>query len=156
LRRRQRQRQLLILVLSVFLLIILVLFFNLIFSFGKGTPEDTVIEFYELEKKGEFSRSWELLHPLMQEKFQRGPYVQDRAHVFIGHFGAETFSFEVGEEEKLKDWRMEKDGKAFETVYEFEVEQTYRGKYGHFKFVQFVYVVREEDEWRIVWDYGGS
>jgi hypothetical protein len=49
---------------------------------------------------------------------------------------------------------MEKDGDLFETVYEFEVEQTYLGKYGRFMFVQFVYVVREGEEWRIVWDYG--
>ncbi|WP_204412933.1 hypothetical protein [Bacillus tianshenii] len=152
-RRRQRQRQVLVGIVGVFLLIIIVLIFKLIFSIGNNTAEGTVHQFYEYEQEGDFGRSWELLHPVMQEKFGRSAYFQDKAHVFIGHFGAETFSYEVSDVKKLKDWRMEKEGEIFETVYEYEVELNYRGKYGHFLYIQYVYVVKEEKEWRILWDY---
>ncbi|WP_417898697.1 hypothetical protein ABN702_21910 [Bacillus haimaensis] len=152
-RKRQRQRQFLVGMVGVFLLIIIVLILNLIFSFGKDTAAGTVHQFYEYEQDGDFGRSWELLHPVMQEKFGRSAYFQDKAHVFIGHFGAETFSYEVSDSKKLKDWRMEKEGEVFETVYEFEVELTYHGKYGHFLYIQYVYVVKEEKEWMILWDY---
>lgn len=152
-RRRSDKRKLMILFLGMFLLIILGLLVSIIFSLGRGSPEDTVRQFYEFEQSGDFGDSWQLLHPLMQERFDRAAYVQDRAHVFIGHFGAETFSFDIREEKKRKNWKMVKDGKTFETVYEFQVEKNYHGKYGHFLFVQYVYVVRVNKEWRILWDY---
>lgn len=53
----------------------------------------------------------------------------------------------------MKEWRMIKDGETFKAVYEFKVQQDFKGKYGHFMFVQYVFVGKEEGEWRILWDY---
>ncbi len=136
--------------------LIVVLFFYLISSFLMGSERKArlvVEEFYEYESNGDYGRSWELLHTEIQERFNRGAYVQDRAHVFNGHFGADTFSYEVSGGKEWKDWRMVKGGDPFAQVYEFQVKQNYHGKYGHFVFVQYVYVLLEDGEWRIVWDY---
>lgn len=73
--------------------------------------------------------------------------------MFNGHFGADTFTYEVNDGEKLKDWRMMKEGQTFKAAYAFEVKQDYKGKYGHFMFVQYVYVGKEDGVWRIMWDY---
>ncbi|MGD6831889.1 hypothetical protein ACQCT5_06985 [Sutcliffiella halmapala] len=151
-RRRQRQQFILLLLGAGLLGIIIYLFTSILIS-AEGKAERVVEDFYSYEAEGDYGRSWELLHSYVQERFRRGAYIQDRAHVFNGHFGAETFKYEISDAKKVKEWKVEKGGKTFDTAYEFEVEQTYRGKYGHFLFVQYVYVVKEEKEWRIVWDY---
>lgn len=115
-----------------------------------------VEEFYVYEQAGDYGQSWGLLHTQMRLRFDRTAYVQDKTHVFNGHFGAETFSFDISAGDTLKGWRMQKDGEVFEKVYEFVVEQKYKGKYGHFLFVQYVYVAQDEGEWRILWDYNHS
>ncbi|WP_062514299.1 hypothetical protein [Halobacillus sp. KGW1] len=115
--------------------------------------ERVVDEFYTLEQEGEYNKSWELLHTSIQEKFAKGTYIQDRSHVFMNHFGADTFTFTIDGKKKRDNWKMEKDGEPFGVVYEMVVTQTYHGKYGHFLFTQFVYVTKEEGEWRILWDY---
>jgi hypothetical protein len=51
------------------------------------------VEFYEYEQLEDYSRSWELFHSSMKERFPKGDYIQDCVHVFIGHFGADTFEF---------------------------------------------------------------
>lgn len=121
--RRQRQWQSVKAFLIVFLLIIIVLTINLVVSISKNSPENTVEEFYKLEQQKDYGRSWELLHPLMQERFERSNYFLDRAHVFNGHFGAETFSYKISDAKKHKQWKMEKGGKTFEVAYGFEVHK---------------------------------
>ena len=77
----------------------------------------------------------------MKEKFTKAAYIQDRSHVFIGHFGAETFSYEISEAEHIEGWRAAKGEKSFKSAYKFEVTQMYTGKYGKFSFIQEVYVL---------------
>ncbi|SEH40313.1 hypothetical protein SAMN05192559_101157 [Halobacillus karajensis] len=115
--------------------------------------ENVVERFYLHEQQGEFSDSWELLHSQMKEKFTKGHYIQDRAHVFMNHFGVDTFEFSIGNVSKLDQWTMEKGAKSLEGVYHTKVVQTYKGKYGHFQLHQDVYVTEEKGEWRILWDY---
>ena len=40
-----------------------------------------------------------------------------------------------------------------DVAYKFTVMQTYKGKYGKFSFLQEVYVAKDEESWRILWDY---
>lgn len=151
--RRRRGNPIIVLFIGLGSLFLLVYIFTSIFMGNERKAKQVVQEFYTYESHADFRRSWELLHTEMKAKFGRGGYVQDRAHVFNGHFGADTFSFDIGKAEELKSWKMEKDGEVFESAYEFEVKQDYHGKYGHFVFVQYVYVVEEDGEWRILWDY---
>ncbi|HZG73366.1 MAG TPA: hypothetical protein VEY51_17660 [Chondromyces sp.] len=150
--RRQRHQGVIYFVL---LLVVLPVVFLLIGSFFSSDyqVEQVVEEFYEYEQEGNFSDSWELLHPFMKEKFPKGPYIQDRAHVFIGHFGAETFQYTLEDAKKLEKWKPSKESKALDVVYRVVVTQSYKGKYGTFAFQQNVYVTKHEGEWVILWDY---
>ncbi|KAA0548542.1 hypothetical protein FZW96_08205 [Bacillus sp. BGMRC 2118] len=150
--RRRRKLPLLpigIICLGIF---ILYLFGSFLFS-GSRQAERVVDQFYGYEQDGDFSNSWELLHPDMKKKFEQGAYIQDRAHVFIGHFGAETFTYTIEKEEKVENWRMSKEANAHKEAYKFIVTQQYKGKYGSFSFLQDVYVVDYKGDWLIVWDY---
>lgn len=151
--RRRRRNPVLVVLIGLTLTVVLVYVFSSIFMGSERKARNVVHAFYEYESAADFGRSWELLHTEMQAKFGRGAYVQDRAHVFNGHFGADTFTFDISGAKQRKNWKMEKEGEVFDSVYEFEVRQDYHGKYGHFVFVQYVYVVREDGEWQIVWDY---
>ncbi|MCM3617936.1 hypothetical protein M3936_10130 [Sutcliffiella horikoshii] len=153
--RRRRGNPILVLIIALALTVVLVYLFSSIFLGSERKARKVVHEFYEFESEADFGRSWELLHTEMQGRFGRGAYVQDRAHVFNGHFEADTFTFDISGAKKIKNWKMDKDGEAFDFVYAFEVEQEYHGKYGHFVFVQYVYVVKEDGEWRVLWDYKG-
>lgn len=112
-----------------------------------------VEEFYEYEQTGDYSNSWELLHSSMKERFPKGGYIQDRVHVFMGHFGADTFEFEISENRKLSNWKMTNESKSLRSVFEVKVTQFYKGKYGTFEFVQYVYVTEEKGNWVILWDF---
>jgi hypothetical protein len=112
-----------------------------------------VSEFYQFEQEGEFSSSWNLFHSTMKEKFSKGHYIQDRAHVFMNHFGVETFDFTISEPEKVDQWKMSKNGPVIKNVYKILVTQTYKGKYGNFDLKQEVFAVEEKEEWKIIWDY---
>jgi hypothetical protein len=112
-----------------------------------------VSEFYQFEQEGEFSSSWNLFHSTMKEKFSKGHYIQDRAHVFMNHFGVETFDFTISEPENVDQWKMSKNGHVIKNVYKILVTQTYKGKYGNFDLKQEVFAVEEKEEWKIIWDY---
>jgi hypothetical protein len=118
-------------------------------SQAKGVVE----QFYKYEADGDFSASWALFHSSMKEKFSKGNYIQDRAHVFMNHFGVETFTYTIGKPEEVKKWKMSKTGPALKNVYKVLVTQTYKGKYGNFDIEQEVFVVQEKGEWRVMWDY---
>ncbi|MBS8265740.1 hypothetical protein DYI25_15040 [Mesobacillus boroniphilus] len=126
--------------------------FKLLISFG-GSAANTVEEFYSYEQKNNYSSSWELFHPYMKERFPKPAFIQDRSHVFIGHFGADSFDFTVSDGKEIKNWRPAKGEKPFNTAVKFLVTQTYNGKYGKFSFVQEVYVVKHQKEWTIIWNY---
>jgi hypothetical protein len=122
--------------------------------FSPDEEAATVVEeFYLYEQEGEFASSWELFHSNMKERFGKGHYIQDRAHVFMNHFGVETFDFAMSEPEKIDQWKMSKTGPAMKNVYKILVTQTYKGTYGNFDLTQEVFAVQEEGEWKIVWDY---
>jgi hypothetical protein len=112
-----------------------------------------VEEFYLYEQEGDFASSWALFHSTMKEKFGKGHYIQDRAHVFMNHFGVETFDFSMSEPEKIEQWKMSKSGPTLKNIYKILITQTYKGKYGNFDLEQEVFAVQEKDEWKIVWDY---
>ncbi|SFE53829.1 hypothetical protein SAMN05192532_102222 [Alteribacillus iranensis] len=127
-------------------------FFSLVRS-PSEQAKNTVASFYDYEQEGDFAQSWDLFHSDMKNKFTKGHYIQDRAHVFMNHFDVSTFSYEIGEPEKLKEWQMEKNSTPLEEVYQVNVIQTFKGKYGNFDISQDVFAVKEDDEWTILWDY---
>ncbi|PLS17812.1 hypothetical protein CVD28_08925 [Bacillus sp. M6-12] len=137
--------------------IIMVLFFSFLFIRIFDSPEklakEMVDEFYSYEQEGNFAESWDLFHPLMKEKWNKTTYLQDRAHVFIGHFGTESFEYNIKEIGEVEDWQMDKDTPSFKKAYKFKVTQTYKGKYGKFSFEQEVYVINNKGKCQIVWNY---
>lgn len=149
--RRIKRKQLMAI---CFLIMLLFCLFALLFkSASPNQAKKTVEDFYTFEQKGEFAASWGLLHKDVQARFPLKDYVTDRSHVFMGHFGADTFSFDIEKGEKHKKWRAEPNGQTYKDVYSYTVKQNYQGKYGRFSFVQYVYVTTEKGEWRILWDY---
>ncbi|MDQ1000752.1 hypothetical protein QFZ28_001152 [Neobacillus niacini] len=143
-------------ILGIMLLVCIVTVFMLIRGAWFSPDKEAVAvveEFYLYEQQGEFASSWDLFHSTMKEKFGKGHYIQDRAHVFMNHFGVETFDFTMSEPEKMDQWKMSKTGPAMKNVYKIIVIQTYKGIYGNFDLEQEVFAVQEKDEWKIVWDY---
>lgn len=123
------------------------------FLSGDRQAKDVVRQFYTYEQEGDFTDSWELFHSQMKARFPKGAYIQDRAHVFMNHFGVETFSFSMSGAEKLDSWSIEKGAKPLKNVYKITVIQTYKGKYGNFDLQQDVFAVKEKREWKILWSY---
>jgi hypothetical protein len=134
---------------------ILAIFLSMKFAFfsPSNQAKEKVDEFYGYEADGDFANSWNLFHSLMKEKFSKGNYIQDRAHVFMNHFGVETFTYTIGKPEEVKKWKMSNAGPLLKNVYKVLVTQTYKGKYGNFDLKQEVFVAKEKGEWRIMWDY---
>jgi hypothetical protein len=139
----------------VLIVSILTIFLAMKFAFfsPSNQAKEMVDEFYRYEADGDFANSWNLFHSAMKEKFTKGNYIQDRAHVFMNHFGVETFTYTIGKPEEVKKWKMSKTGPLLKNVYKVPVTQTYKGKYGNFDLKQEVFVVKEKGEWRILWDY---
>ncbi|WP_238941938.1 hypothetical protein [Bacillus sp. REN10] len=115
--------------------------------------ERVVRQFYEFEQEARFSESWELFHPLMKERFAKGDYIQERAHVFMSHFGVETFSFSLGSVKKMENWKGAEESAPLKAVYQVPVIQMYQGKFGNFSLHQEVFVTEHKGEWLILWDY---
>lgn len=142
-------------ILIVFSAIVVLLFISFM-NFTKS-PEDQATEaihkFYQFEQEGAFSHSWEMFHPQMQQKFDKAHYIQDRAHVFMNHFGVHTFAYSLSGPTEVTDWTMEDGAERIDRLYKFDVSITYKGKYGNFTIVQGVYATEVAGEWRILWDY---
>ncbi|GLB60236.1 hypothetical protein [Cytobacillus sp. NCCP-133] len=149
--RRKHSGKLLLAIIVLALAAILLL--NSLFSSPDQHAINTVDEFYSYEQQGEFSSSWRMFHPWMKQKFSKGHYIQDRAHVFMNHFGVDTFSFSLSEPEELKNWKPAKEGPSFKKIFKIKVTQTFKGKYGNFEIHQEVFAVKDMDEWTILWDY---
>ena len=141
------------LLIGLFVLIMILMAVRwMVVSPGKNA-KSVVDQFYQYEQEGDFSNSWELFHSSMKKKFTKGNYIQDRAHVFVNHFGVKTFSYTLGKPEKLKSWRMEKTAPVLKNVYKVLVKQTYKGRYGRFDLEQEIYLAKENGDWKIMWDY---
>ncbi|WP_173915480.1 hypothetical protein [Halobacillus sp. Marseille-Q1614] len=137
----------------ILIIISLVVILASLYMLPSQSARRAVGNFYEYEQEGEFSESWELFHPLMKEKFDKGHYLQDRAHVFMNHFGVTTFTFSLEGTDKVKKWSMEEGSHTFKLAYSTTVSQTFKGKYGTFHIQQEVFAVREKGEWKLLWDY---
>ncbi|WNS75195.1 hypothetical protein RRV45_20340 [Bacillus sp. DTU_2020_1000418_1_SI_GHA_SEK_038] len=135
------------------IVVILWLFLNGLFRSSSVQAWKAVDKFYQYEQEGNFAGSWEMFHPFMKQKFPKGHYLQDRAHVFMNHFGVETFTYSMGKPEKEKKWQPSNEKQEFNVVYKVQVIQVYKGKYGNFSLHQDVFVVQEEKDWMIIWDY---
>ncbi|MDQ0722175.1 hypothetical protein ABGV43_27550 [Paenibacillus amylolyticus] len=110
-------------------------------------------EFYKYEQTGDFGSSWELFHPLMKERFPKSAYVQNRAHIFMQHFGVETFELEMEKPEREFDVTVIDGVKPFSEAYRIRVTQKYSGTFGQFDIVQTCYLVEDGDEWTLLWYY---
>ncbi|MBM7570339.1 hypothetical protein [Aquibacillus albus] len=119
----------------------------------KHQAKETIDLFYSFEQEGRFNDSWELFHSQMKDRFGKGHYIQDRAHVFMNHFGVSTFTYELSGADKVNNWKMEEESKVMDTAYKVIVTQTFKGKYGNFSIVQDVYATKEDGDWKILWNY---
>ncbi|WP_186577065.1 hypothetical protein [Aquibacillus kalidii] len=140
----------------IFLILVIIigcsLFISIQFS-PKHQAKETVELFYNYEQDGDFSDSWALFHSQMKNKFNKGAYIQDRAHVFMNHFGVETFDYELGDVEELSEWNMSNETEPLNDVYRVSVIQYYKSKYGNLQLSQEIFVTKEEDVWKVLWDY---
>lgn len=129
----------------------------ILYFYINKSPEEqalnTVDTFYKYEQAGEFSQSWSMFHPLMKDKFSKGYYIQDRAHVFMNHFGVTTFSYTLREPVKVTNWKIEKGAKPIDVAYKVTVTQVYKSKYGKFSLIQDVYTTQVKGKWKILWSY---
>lgn len=108
--------------------VLLFLMLGLLLSSPSDQALQTVNKFYKFEQDGNFSGSWEMFHPFMKEKFSKGHYLQDRAHVFMNHFGVETFSYTLGKPKKIKKWKPANDALELSNVYKVPVILIYKGR----------------------------
>ncbi|WP_026021807.1 hypothetical protein [Bacillus timonensis] len=151
--RRRHRVPIQLILLSVGAILILILFLSLFRSSPEDVAKELVHTFYKYEQNADFGSSWELFHPLMQERFEKADYIQQRNHVFVGHFGTETFKYTVEDVEKLKTWQMSKESTIFHDVYKVPITQTYKSTYGTFTIHQDIFVVKEAGDWTILWSY---
>ncbi|WP_121605758.1 hypothetical protein [Virgibacillus sp. Bac332] len=115
--------------------------------------EEAAEEFYAYEQRGAFSKSWEMLHPMMKEKFPKGTYIQDRSDVIMNYFGVLHFTYSFGDIEEMKNWLPTVEGEPIPTVYRITVSQHFNGKYGNSTLIQDVYMAEVDGEWKLLWDY---
>ncbi|MFD2044825.1 hypothetical protein ACFSTA_14170 [Ornithinibacillus salinisoli] len=148
-----KSNQIVILFIMVIVVALAIFLFFTLFKSSERNAIDTVRTFYEYEKNGSFAESWEMFHPFMKEKFDKGHYLQDRAHVFMNHFEVTTFAYSLEDAEKVTNWEMEENSEVIYEAYKVPVLQEYKGKYGNFTIIQDVYATEVEGEWVILWDY---
>ncbi|PYE48440.1 hypothetical protein HUB98_23245 [Paenibacillus barcinonensis] len=124
--------------------------------FRADAPTDAAAvaeQFYKYEQMGDFGSSWELFHPLMKERFPKSAYVQNRAHIFMQHFGVKTFELEMEPPEREFDVEIIQGVKPFPEAYRIKVTQTYSGTFGQFDLVQTCYLVEDGKQWTLLWYY---
>ncbi|MGP4041472.1 hypothetical protein ACTWP4_16435 [Gracilibacillus sp. D59] len=115
--------------------------------------EKVATQFYEYEQKGDFSNSWEMFHSSMKNRFDKSDYIQDRAHVFLNHFGVDTFDFTLSEPVKIENYQLNTNLANTQTVYRLTATYIYQSKYGYLEIDQTVLLAEEDQEWRILWKY---
>lgn len=150
---RRRSNKLPLIIVIIVIIVLLIITVRFLTGFGEKGPEDVVDAFYQYEKEGDFGSAWELFHPSMQERFTKNAYVTERSHIYMSHYGVDTFTFDLDGEEEVENIRMEKDGEVFQTAYYMKVHQTFKSKFGTFTISQDVYAVKHEEEWKVVWNF---
>lgn len=140
-------------IVAIVVLLLIFVAVKVLPSLGERGPEDVVEAFYLFEKEGDFGSAWELFHPSMQARFSKNAYVTERSHIYMSHFGVDTFSYELDGEEEVENFKMVKDGEVFPIAYYVEVSQTFKSKFGTFTVIQDVYAVKHEEEWKVVWNF---
>lgn len=157
LRRRNRNTMLKRIAFILFVLLLLWLIGrSLPALFRADAPDEAAAaaeEFYKYEQSGDFGSSWELFHPLMKERFPKSAYVQNRAHIFMQHFGVQTFKLQMESPEREFDVQIIQGVKPFPEAYKIKVIQTYSGTFGEFDLVQMCYLVQDGKEWTLLWYY---
>ncbi|ARK32223.1 hypothetical protein [Halalkalibacter krulwichiae] len=145
---RQQPIQL-FMIFGVFLVVIALLFA----FFPTNSGVQVIKTFYKHEQKQEFWNSYELFHPFMKERFTRNRYIDQRSHIFVSHFGVETYELEFGRSKKVKNWKMTQDHEPIEEVFKVPVTKTYESDYGRFTIQQDVFAAKEDGNWYVLWDY---
>lgn len=154
--RRKRMRIMLFMVIGIFLAVVSVLLWNPsspIPTTKEWTPQQVVAQFYQYEQKGNFGSSWELLHPVIKEKYNKDTYIQRRAHVFMEDLGVDTFQFEMGQATAEASWKMSPLSPPLSNVTKIPVTLHYQSEFGDFKLLQDVYVVKEVEQYYIAWPF---
>lgn len=118
-----------------------------------NTPDQVIEDFYDYEKEGDFGSSWELFHSEMKKKFSKSSYIQTKHHVFIGHMDVDTFEVEIDKITDIKDFKYSNEGPTFTKGKKAEVWLHFDSQFGKITIGQTCYVVEEEGEWRVLWDY---
>ncbi|WP_449537998.1 hypothetical protein [Ferdinandcohnia sp. Marseille-Q9671] len=151
--RRRPRVPIQLILLTVGAIILFIFFLSLFRSSPEEDAKELVHSFYKYEQDADFGSSWELFHPLMQERFDKADYIQQRNHVFVGHFGTDTFKYTVEDVEQVDSWQMAKNTTTFQDVYKVPITQTYKSTYGTFTIHQDVFIVREDGDLTILWSY---
>ncbi|MFC4321957.1 hypothetical protein [Litchfieldia salsa] len=139
--------------------LIIIAFILVLYFLFRSTPESqvkrVVDDFYQYEQESDFGNAWELFHPFMRDKFTRRGYIQDRNHVFMGHFDVSTFSYTIGDPKLLDSWKMSRESDPINEVYQIPITQTFKSKFGTFTLSQDVFVAKdkEDGDWSILWSY---
>ena len=136
----------------VFLSIVLFLS-NYYWSSSGHQIKQTVQQFYEYEQAGNYGSAWEFFHSSMKDKFSKEQYIQQRANVYMQQLGANTFQFKIGKVRKIGVWSMAEMSPAISEVYEIRVTQSFLSVFGKLSINQQVFAAKENDEWKLIWDY---
>jgi hypothetical protein len=121
-------------------------------SVSQSEQKQVIDQFYKHEQKGDFGSSWTLFHSIMKERFSKNAYVTERSHIYMGHFGVQTFDYQIGDVQKIDNWHNPHT-KQKETAYQTEVHLYFKIKFGTFTIVQSVFAVKENEKWRVIWEY---
>ncbi|MGE6203931.1 hypothetical protein [Guptibacillus hwajinpoensis] len=113
----------------------------------------TVKEFYLYEQSGDFKKSWNLFHPEMQNRFSDEQYSQLRSQLITQDIGATSFTFDIGKVKTKKNWRSGVNGVIMKKVYTMKVTLQFHDQFGNFDLVQEVFVIKEDGEYKVLWDY---
>ncbi|MCH1625192.1 hypothetical protein [Fredinandcohnia quinoae] len=151
--RRRRSLPIPLILLTVGVIIFVIFLFSLFHTSLESEAEALVKSFYQYEQDADFSSSWELFHPQMKEKFDKSNYIQQRNHVFVGHFGTDTFTYTIGKAEELETWKMNKNALTLQGVYKVPITQTFKSTFGTFTIHQDIFVAHEKKKWTILWSY---
>ncbi|MFD2617875.1 hypothetical protein [Terrilactibacillus laevilacticus] len=148
-----KSRRISFLFLVIFLITLSILIFYLIKTTAKHEAINTVKEFYREEQKGNFGTSYDLFHSSMHQHFTKDQYIQKRAHVFMQDFGTKSFDFTIGDVVHLKEWSYNKEESPIKDVFQISISLTFHSVFGVFSLEQDVYVAKQKNEWRILWEY---
>ena len=129
-------------------------------SFGTSREtelQETVDAFYAAEQQGDFGSAWELFHSDMHKRFSKESYIETRAHVFLNHFGVQTFQYTLEEPELVGEWRMDENSSKLVHVYKINVRSIFESPiFGRFVLSQNSFLAQESERWRLLWDYNSE